>query len=832
MADRFAGAPPNVSGAPTVRRSSKWAGFKLDNIKELAKLKAEHTFYDPSAHSTRRRRKAHLEDYEYFCKEAYGLKDRSDIWDRDQIVDRQMDYLAGVVHTTKGRVGDKIKVTTLYEVKHSLYWWNAHFVPNFSNIFISWHTRMMKWIHQIATHFALTTGSREKTMLTDEELTLMYRVIAGSTKGVLNSKHHYTAWLLAWTTGVRPGSITVTKGYAKGDLLATGAARSTDETLRWSDVEFFKNEGRVCFRITFRYMKGHRDAYVEDFVERHKKFLFLPEASNRFELDLTLILLGLALERRLFPGGLDYVTTTDDLFLKVDPVVNAQAVFVASDQSGQSLPDTPMSYNALNPKLSATCLEAGLPSRNTMYSFRRTRIIESKRAFSLELTKETAGHRPDSDAHQRYDTVDQGDLDMQAYRWGKQSGKSRLELQKIFRQSAVELYKPADEDHEDSLKAEVARRVESRLKESDEYIEMELEVKGVVDETREFLIANTTEDVGVPKGYTAHVIGIYRNLLSDGGAGTAIPGAADIVDALDKVYYRRRLLLKKLRKSLRLAVQAELAKEMRDMAKASKKSQGLKVGAGGASKKLVKEASSAQGEIEASMQEQIQAFSRQGESETAGDDDDDNDDVDVDAIDAYDQAADEAQRGAPAEWDTIPDDEAVRVDLQIGISDDDAVPAEADRLAFLKTWMSKTALPASGLCCHMCRLDPTADEKLRSQLYTRSRLDKHLKSSRHSRSTQLQKAAGAVLAAGGPSADVACPLCPNRKFKASGAWYKHVAKHHPEQTWEAQEWMEMEDSEDAEDAVDDDNDDIEEADSDEDEEPVQSRKGKGKARQA
>ncbi|KAI8939896.1 hypothetical protein NX059_003625 [Plenodomus lindquistii] len=149
-------------------------------------------------------------------------------------------------------------------------------------------------------------------------------------------------------------------------------------------------------------MKGNRDAYTQHFTERQKTFLFLPETSHRLELDLTLVLLGLALHRGLFPGGLEYITTTKDMFLKVDVKVNAQAVFIACDQAERTLPDTPLNFNAFNPKLQTICLEAGLPERNTMYCSRRIRIIEMKRGFSLELAKDVAGHRLDSYAHEMH----------------------------------------------------------------------------------------------------------------------------------------------------------------------------------------------------------------------------------------------------------------------------------------------------------------------------------------------------------------------------------------------------------------------------------------------
>jgi hypothetical protein len=76
-------------------------------------------------------------------------------------------------------------------------------------------------------------------------------------------------------------------------------------------------ERKLCSRLTIRYRKISRDAYAADYVGSTRKFLFMPLPSLRLELDLTLLLLGLAVKRGLFTP--DYVLYTDDAFLKTIP---------------------------------------------------------------------------------------------------------------------------------------------------------------------------------------------------------------------------------------------------------------------------------------------------------------------------------------------------------------------------------------------------------------------------------------------------------------------------------------------------------------------------------
>lgn len=53
-----------------------------------------------------------------------------------------------------------------------------------------------------------------------------------------------------------------------------------------------------------------------------------------------------------------------------------------------------MRSDALNDKLRSICLQIGLIGRFSYHSFRRTAIIETRRADSMERARQLASHTP------------------------------------------------------------------------------------------------------------------------------------------------------------------------------------------------------------------------------------------------------------------------------------------------------------------------------------------------------------------------------------------------------------------------------------------------------
>jgi hypothetical protein len=150
---------------------------------------------------------------------------------------------------------------TLYQTKHAFYWWNALFIKEFSTIYHRWYVGLMKWIHQVATEFSLSSVFFKKNSLADTELPMLFRVVLDSTTGAQNLEQQYTAWNLAWMAGACPGSITVGRRSAANDPLPNGQPRQIDETLQWSDIAWSKDNRSVRFRLKTRCVKGSCDPH-------------------------------------------------------------------------------------------------------------------------------------------------------------------------------------------------------------------------------------------------------------------------------------------------------------------------------------------------------------------------------------------------------------------------------------------------------------------------------------------------------------------------------------------------------------------------------------------
>jgi hypothetical protein len=188
-----------------------------------------------------------------------------DIWNTATFIERSKAYVSVIPHFAKGRFG-KITAEPLWHAKYALYWWAMRLVPNFVSIYGKWHADLTAWIHLIAITNELATTKYQKNNLTDSELSLFYDAIMKKTSdigNIDNIKQHFVAWLLAYFTAVRPGSMTVCKGYEKGASLGLhdGKTRPEDETLRWSDLKWVRYPHGVGVNITFRFLKNARNPY-------------------------------------------------------------------------------------------------------------------------------------------------------------------------------------------------------------------------------------------------------------------------------------------------------------------------------------------------------------------------------------------------------------------------------------------------------------------------------------------------------------------------------------------------------------------------------------------
>ena len=180
--------------------------------------------------------------------------------------------------------------------KYSLRFWVDRYTLDFESIQTEYDCRVLRHIHMVAVEQDLPTGSREKNELGGFELGLMYMEAMALQEGVLQTKQHYLAWVLAYITGARPGTFTVGTGYHKGAPLGgamshTMPTRAVSHTLRWADIKFEKLEQEYCCILTFCFLKGSHDKYKEDNLDGSREFFFAPK-QERLHLDLSALLFG------------------------------------------------------------------------------------------------------------------------------------------------------------------------------------------------------------------------------------------------------------------------------------------------------------------------------------------------------------------------------------------------------------------------------------------------------------------------------------------------------------------------------------------------------------
>lgn len=170
-----------------------------------------------------KRRERARTSFEEYVEAVYQVTEIEDIWNSATIVQRTKEYFGVLAEFSIGRLGDKVKAGSLWQQKHGLYWWASVLMPDFNVVWQKWHEEASRHIHFIAVKYGLSTAAYAKNNLSDPELALIFRYIMEQDYGVANLKQHWAAMLLAWVTGARPGSFTVSKGYRKGTSLGNAS---------------------------------------------------------------------------------------------------------------------------------------------------------------------------------------------------------------------------------------------------------------------------------------------------------------------------------------------------------------------------------------------------------------------------------------------------------------------------------------------------------------------------------------------------------------------------------------------------------------------------------
>ncbi|KAE8842371.1 hypothetical protein PTNB73_00426 [Pyrenophora teres f. teres] len=739
--------------APVSKKSIARFAALAQNTDLVAHLQTpadESRLYDNSAPSTVARRARVRANYEKFCEVVFGESSVQAMYHVDTIIDHTCRFVEGWASMSVGILAAKIKIGTLYQQKEGLEWWIKELTPTFSTIAALWQSRVSRHIHLVAIQQELSTANRTKNNLGEAEIGLFFDRVMQEVSGVAVWKQHYLAWAIAFITGARPGSFTVTKGYERGAVIGGAASeavqlptRKESHTLRIKDLEFSRHKDGIACTVTFRYSKGHQDPYRVTYVHAERK-MFFPPKKHRLHLDLSLLLFAEAYARGYFVDSLEDLLYGDNRYFKTVSEIGEQAVLVAADTEGRLIYTKDMGYSAINRKLQTMCLKVGLVSYNTIYAFRREAFRTTRVSHGTELAQELLSHMPQSrGCIINYDPIGLGGRDMTALRLGGPE-LSTEDISKYFTQ-ASELWQ-ASEGTKDSLEEELDALVMERLETNTEYEDLELELEAIYMEIHEAL--NVAEQTNHEYFYSVANTAKYRKFLTAEGT-RDLDGMSTLLEKLDGHMAhrktRRRDILKELRKEIR--------EELAEAGKAS---------------------------LNADRVETAQYAK-----------DDDYDDG------AQREEARLARSDAePEAWKGIAEDDIIIVqDEEEAAEEDENLPTET-RETFLQRWLNKvdSDIATSGLYCMQCQTDPTMAQVDKSRLYTLWKLNAHLKGSIHTRKEMARRAFKIDLASRtqlDPKAKVPCPLC-KAPYSNHTKFLRHMKNTHAGAMWIEEE----EDSED------------------------------------
>lgn len=159
--------------------------------------------------------------------------------------------------------------------------------------------------------------------------------------------------------------------------------------------------------------------------------------------------------------------------------VNDQPVFLRAIRDGTLIVEEAMKEHSLNEKLKLLCEGVGLFARFTMYSFRRTAIIETRRHEGAEAAQQLAGHATGSRTiDDYYDNEKSADKDLTALRLGE-TPVSRDEIRRVFHEIVGARVVLDDNgpcgDYSDLLKLEMDTYVQTIIGRDPEWLQAQAE---------------------------------------------------------------------------------------------------------------------------------------------------------------------------------------------------------------------------------------------------------------------------------------------------------------------------------------------------------------------
>lgn len=695
-----------------------------------------------------------------------------DIWNKKTIIAYSRELiptLAKELETGQLSTNNKPKAGVLYTQKFGMYWWLVRLIPDFGSIYLRWHMVMNAVIHKAALDYNFETGFREKNELTDTELTLFWQEIQKIDSGTENWKQHYLAWLLVWVTSVRPGSFTTCYGYEKGSTISsTGAVRLTDETLRWKDVRFFRYQGTIAFKITFRFVKGHRDPHRNKVVEGTRTFTIFAVNGDRYNLDLAMVMTSWAFSRGLFKcQTIEELYQGQEFWVPRNESMNENPVFLKVDNGGMIIPNAAMHERSLNPKLQEMCSRVGLYSRNTIYSLRRTAIIETRRTEGTETAQELAMHQMQGRAVYSYDHAVLEDFDIANAR--NQKGRmERDDIRHMFSQSVIKRYIPdaiaggdaAEIDDPtptaisaDDMQKALGKEATVLAHQNPDFVEKEDAVRAAFAAGKDVLLILGVSEMDIENAI--HLRTHLGRLAADGDA-----SAKDALASYESADAARHNALRRARYDALHTTKHSRLEQAKANAKVISYQSTRSTGGPGKIGEAEKEQMGGFADVNAlsnSANRYVQALEGLDDSEAAAEAlVDEDDDITPEQRLQEDQ---DHGRTAPTQWKQADDVDHDEVTIQpVNNEDGNELPTQIGRINFHKAFIGLMDSQNSELYCIQCKLDGTVPSAKKENTYSYSQLNKHLKSDFHSRRQQITRAFNIDKDEKGRCP---CPCCPD-----------------------------------------------------------------------
>ncbi|KAK6429522.1 hypothetical protein LTR95_014330 [Oleoguttula sp. CCFEE 5521] len=760
-------------------------------------------FFDAQSPAIKRRREAARYVFEEYVEMKLGRENlkSEEMWNSATFVEYTWQCLISMAKYAKGKIADKPKAGILYQQKQGMYWWAVRLIPDWTSIYPRWHQISNAAIAKATLMYDFSSVWREKNNLTDLELNLFWDYINKVQDGRENWKQHYVAWVLVWISAVRPGSFTVCPGYEKGALRADGTKRTVDETLYFRDLQFFRTEDSgIGVKITFRYSKGFRNPASQKNVEGTRVVTIFPLNGRRHHLDLALLLTSLAWSRGAFTAAsVRELYESNLLFLPMNSEVAEQPVFVASNQASDLIPTRAMTEIQLSPKVQSICVAVGLLGRNTIYSFRRTAIVDTRRKHGTEVSQELAGHVMGGTSIYSYDNMFLADQDL---------ANDRNDLPVIDRKAIRTMFAQVNTDRvtfdeneiaalgvgasdPDALKKTIYDTANRRAYDDPQNIAAELALKGKLQAARDLLLG-----LGVDAAFISNDQDIDDHLRANA---KTTPACEVMRTDIASLRLQKRTTLRRLRISHRRTVRDELLKESKaNLTVITRKTRGTTGDRGTVPQAELELQIDPNPAGAATTQQHIHAI----ESITLGGDgdDDDSDDKDYDPdADIFEEEesddelrdAQQTQGKAPVKAKvaknprTMPEYEDVADNAEIKIQprrdDDDEETTVDEWIAFVEAWQLMVSEQKSGLACVMCALDDTVPSDRKDVRYTASKLSSHLKGKFHDRESQILRAFHIDADEDGKAPCTICGKMLNAKGGRGVTPVAHFQKHHEDE---------------------------------------------------